>query len=334
MTARPKGDRWYADFTHAGARYREFGFASELEAASWEAQARVSLVKGLPLPSGPTATKPKLMAIKDHVQYCHRAQWAAQGSGVKSARNAEHFAEFVGPYLPVSEALTTANITEYVEDLKVNELSGGTINRRLAAISVLVKHALALNLIDRAPLLTWEPEGRGRKRYFTRDEVAQIVATTRQWGYHLEAGFFCFLVDTGARVGEALGVDVRTCLTDTRVTFLKTKNGRDRTIPLTARASAAIRMAPRGFQTLNRWGLRSLWERLRSHHTWIGSASLHTFRHTCASWLVQSGVDLYRVKEWMGHLSIVTTQIYAHLSPEHMSGMVDVLEQRGMETHA
>jgi site-specific recombinase XerD len=39
-------------------------------------------------------------------------------------------------------------------------------------------------------------------------------------------------------------------------------------------------------------------------------------RHTAASWLVMDGVDLYRVRDLLGHESITTTQRYAHLAPE------------------
>ncbi len=48
----------------------------------------------------------------------------------------------------------------------------------------------------------------------------------------------------------------------------------------------------------------------------------HTLRHTFASHLVMSGVDLTTVKELLGHKSIITTMIYSHLSDEHKAKAV------------
>ena len=46
-------------------------------------------------------------------------------------------------------------------------------------------------------------------------------------------------------------------------------------------------------------------------------------RHTYASWLVMAGVDLYRVKELMGHSSIQTTMRYAHLARDNLRNEVE-----------
>ena len=52
----------------------------------------------------------------------------------------------------------------------------------------------------------------------------------------------------------------------------------------------------------------------------------HTLRHTFASWLVEQGVDLYSVKELMGHGTLAMTERYSHLSPDKLRRAVKTLE--------
>ena len=51
----------------------------------------------------------------------------------------------------------------------------------------------------------------------------------------------------------------------------------------------------------------------------------HTCRHTYASWLVMAGVDLYTVKELMGHDTIEMTMRYAHLAPNKFKAAIAAL---------
>jgi site-specific recombinase XerD len=53
----------------------------------------------------------------------------------------------------------------------------------------------------------------------------------------------------------------------------------------------------------------------------------HTLRHTYASWLVQEGVDLYAVKELLGHSTLVMTERYSHLRKENLISAVKKLER-------
>jgi len=51
----------------------------------------------------------------------------------------------------------------------------------------------------------------------------------------------------------------------------------------------------------------------------------HTLRHTFASHLIMNGVDIRTVQRLLGHSSINTTMIYAHLAEDHLARGVDRL---------
>ena len=60
----------------------------------------------------------------------------------------------------------------------------------------------------------------------------------------------------------------------------------------------------------------------------INNFYFHDLRHTFASHLVMSGVDLNTVRELMGHKTTMMTLRYSHLSPDHKKRVVDVLSKR------
>jgi integrase len=70
-----------------------------------------------------------------------------------------------------------------------------------------------------------------------------------------------------------------------------------------AAPSQAIRRA------MDRAGLNSDLDTVKAH----GKATIHSLRHTFASWLLQNGAELSAVRDMLGHSSVSTTERYAHL---------------------
>lgn len=144
---------------------------------------------------------------------------------------------------------------------------------------------------------------------------------------------------TGLRQGELFKLDwsaidfQQNVLTVYRRTS-KTKK-RSRQVSLTARARALLlQWKPRGASGLvfpNADGeefddVKKSFASLRKRAE-ITNFRWHDLRHDYASQLVMNGVDLYSVKQLLGHSRIETTERYAHLAPSHLSRAVLVLDK-------
>lgn len=336
MPVRLRGEGYQADFTHKGERYRA-QFPSEQAALSWEADTRAALIAGRPLPQAPTGASSGPMTLGELHKRTVAKFWKGSKNETGATRNAQYAVDFFGANAQVSDIAKTSKVDDYVEHLKRAGNSGSTINRKLAALSKMFKHARRLEALNVMPTIDREKEGDSRERYLRESEAVAIIRTLQHWGKPKEALFTAFLLDTGARLSEGLSIRATDVGKD-RVTLgageRGSKNGDWRVVPLTLRLrkelpeiTAGLRREDKVFSDINEWTYRSLFSKVVDHLGLGDDVVVHTLRHTCASWLVQRGVDLMRVKEWMGHKSIQTTLRYAKLAPTSLFDAVKVLDQ-------
>lgn len=138
------------------------------------------------------------------------------------------------------------------------------------------------------------------------------------------------LYSTGARISEAVGLDIDDVDTESRSVLLRGKGGKQRLVPIGRPAVSALDtylvrgrpdLARRGKGTpgifLNARGGRlsrqSAWQVLQDAADAAGIASAvspHTMRHSFATHLLDGGADVRVVQELLGHASVTTTQIY------------------------
>ncbi|NIH81060.1 integrase/recombinase XerD [Amycolatopsis viridis] len=138
------------------------------------------------------------------------------------------------------------------------------------------------------------------------------------------------LYSTGARISEAVGLDVDDVDRTERTVLLDGKGGKQRLVPIGRPAVEALEaylvrarpvLARRGHGTpalfLNARGSRlsrqSAWQVLKTTAERAGIAtgvSPHTLRHSFATHLLEGGADVRVVQELLGHASVTTTQVY------------------------
>ncbi len=210
-------------------------------------------------------------------------------------------------------------------------VSPSSIQKEIAAL----KHALRLavewelihsNPAERAKL---PKVSEGRTRYLTPTELRSALEAAPEW-MKAPIGLAAF---TGMRMGEILSLHWRDVdLAGRRLFLRETKNGSMRVIALNDLAHGVIASLPAGrpvdllLSGVEGNRLSQYTKRLFKSQG-IHDASFHSLRHTAASWLAMSGVDLYAVGQVLGHKTPRMTQRYAHLSPSYMASAVGKLDQ-------
>ena len=231
----------------------------------------------------------------------------------------------------------------WLEEARGN--SAKTVNCRLAAIK-----SFAEFVSFREPSLSaWARDVRAlpqRKArvpaldYLTGDEVAHIVATcdlSSANGVRYDL-ILRMLYNTGARVSELAALRVRDVTASHgrwRVTLFG-KGRKERTVPLWGETGEAFEayvsthalpsegflFPGRGTDHITRSGIRTIVERhcalaATGHPELAGrKVTPHTFRHSAAMSLLESGVNLSTIAIWLGHESIETTHKYMVASVE------------------
>jgi integrase len=150
-----------------------------------------------------------------------------------------------------------------------------------------------------------------------------------------------FALNTGMRQNEILSLKwSQVDLFRRTATLIETKNKEKRTIPINQTVLEILKSKDRvrsisGYvftsQTGSKLDARNLLRAFYAARKKVGleDVRFHDLRHTFATRLVQAGVNLYVVKELLGHKSLTMTMRYAHHYPESLRHGVEVLDNDG-----
>lgn len=224
------------------------------------------------------------------------------------------------------------DIVPIIEKWKKGGIANSTCNRRLAALSRMMRLAEREGWIMRRPILDRLKEAPGRQRTYSPDEMDKIIAYFQSQNLNDIVELTWLLLDSGLRVAEAVALE----FTDCRDGLLHVREGKTeaakRVVPMTERVAAIINRrveAAKGkgklFGGMTCHGIHQQWNKMRKA---IGTYEdkefvMHTLRHTCITNLVQRGTDLPTVMAISGHKSIQMTRCYTHPSAEHLKKWIE-----------
>jgi len=246
------------------------------------------------------------------------------------------------------EQVSAARVRDFLRNLEESRGCGiATRNQRLAAI-----HSLAQFIGVRCPeQLQWCGEIRAiqAKRiprslvtYLEKPEMDALLAAPDQRNRQGRRDYavLLFLYNTGARADEVAQVRIadldlaRIPSADFSSVLIHGKGNKQRRCPLWARtvqelvplvqgrSPSEYAFLNRRQEPLTRFGIHALVKRyataaaVRMPSMTKKRISPHVIRHTTATHLLRSGVDINTIRAWLGHVSLATTNIYAEVDLE------------------
>lgn len=229
-------------------------------------------------------------------------------------------------------------IDDYISHRLRNNISSNTVNHEIDSMRCLFNIAGRLNLVDRNPFRGIDRPAKTKKPpyFFSNDDIEKLFKfITDRF-----KPFFYTLLYTGVRVGELVLFEWDEFNFDMKTINIRKKESRTeakarpRSLPFHDKVMWAVQERKKlnehdqlVFTTMdgNIFEVSRLRNFLKRAMKKAGlkKGNLHTFRHAFASHLVSNGVDLYRVKDYLGHKSIIQTEIYAHLQPAPNKTILD-----------
>ena len=225
------------------------------------------------------------------------------------------------------------------EKLKKSEedkgLKPASINRKLACLKSIFNKAIAWgkftgpNPVKQVKLFK---ENNQRLRFLEKEEIVKLLANCNP---HLR-GIVVVALNTGMRRGEILGLKWRDVDIKRSILYLhNTKNGDKREVPINEHVKTVFietRKNPQSDYIFCKKDGTPFGDIKTGFFTALKKSGIkdfhfHDLRHTAASHLVMSGVDLNTVREILGHKSLQMTLRYSHLSPSHKKQAVDTLSK-------
>jgi integrase len=332
-----RGKSYYYDFVHKGQRYTGcIGPVSRTVAKEEEHRKKTEVIEHRLNPAKARKSPRFDTFAEEYLEWVKTNRKPL--TYTKTAVVMANMAPFFGSK-KLSD-LTAWHIEQYKKARKEAGRASSTINVELGFLNAMLHRAQTWGKLTVHPGKEVKPfkEVQHRIRFLDEEEEARVLAlSSPSLRRIVQAGLL-----TGFRRQELTSLrpeDVDLTRETVSVAACYAKNGESRTLPVSPRLRAILQEAletrgnaatvfvtRRGDPWTPGWFADAF--RRAARRAGIGNLGPHVLRHTFASRLVMSGVDLKTTQELLGHKNILMTMKYAHLSPHHKRQAMEALEAR------
>lgn len=267
----------------------------------------------------------------------------------------EYFSDSLGR-LPEPSEITPQDLRGYVAALHHAEFAKSSISRRLASLRTFFKFAQREGLVTVNPAKPLRNPRKDRQlpHFLSSDEIQSLLLAPKvaEVMGRRDRAILETMYSAGLRVAEVVAINEGDLDFEEGVARIRGKGRKERLAPLGSYAILAIRewlkerhvgakesKGKEGPIFVNRFGnrltTRSVARMLEKHIAQAGldnRTTPHTLRHSFATHLLDRGADIRSVQELLGHKSLVTTQIYTHLSVANLKAAYERAHPRSRAT--
>jgi len=222
----------------------------------------------------------------------------------------------------------TREINTFIRHRSSAGLSKGTIKRDVSVLSAVLNRAYENEFIDNKPRIPTLKGSEPTDRILSTSEEEKLLESAP---IHLKE-IIVFALETGARKSEILSLDWRNVdLKNQRITFIKTKSGKNRIIPMTIKCHNLLLNKDRhivgpvfGINGIAIKDIKSSYSTAKKK-AGIKDLTFHDLRHTFASRFIMRGGHQQALMTMLGHSSSAMTQRYTHLSADYLAEAMKVM---------
>ncbi|MCM8539673.1 MAG: site-specific integrase [Lentisphaeraceae bacterium] len=219
---------------------------------------------------------------------------------------------------------------------QINSMAASTVNQRCCALKYFYRHVI---FYEMPCLEQFKPQG-GKVKLRTVLETSEVKALLNAVRLDRHRLVFTMMYCCGLRISEAVNLKVQHIdLERLQVFVFEGKGQKDRIVPLPKTLAGLLIQyfevkaksewafpSQKGKKAMRADTLQRCFQLVVKEITLLKDVKPHSLRHSIATHLLERGMSLLYVRNFLGHKNIATTMIYLHLTKEGIQDAIQTQE--------